>query len=65
MSTSQTVHGVSLRSKFSLLVSLVRRVLWTCVGALVARPLHSAVQPLPIRSHRIPRRLTSRLHDGT
>jgi len=65
MSTLPTERGPGMPSIFSLLTSFARRVLWTCVGALAARPLHAAVQPLPIRTHRVSRRTTSGLRDGT
>jgi len=65
MSAIPTGRGPGLRSMFLLLASFARQLLWTCVGALAARPLHTVAQPLPIRAHRVSHRAPNRLHDGT
>jgi hypothetical protein len=69
MSTGPIEPTVHTRPVFMLLLSLLlsaaRHVLWTCVGALAARPLRPMAQPIPIRADRIPRRTTGRLRDGT
>ena len=65
MSAIPTGRGRGLRSIFLLLASFARQILWTCVGALAARPLHAAVQPLPIRTLRVSHRATNGLRDGT
>jgi hypothetical protein len=65
MSAIPTERGTSVQSIFLLFTSFARRVLWTCLGALVARPLHAVAQPVPIRTHSISRQMTSRLRDGT
>jgi hypothetical protein len=65
MSTNPTGRGVRVQSILSLLEALARRVLWTSVGALVARPLQPMAQPLPTRTTRVSRRTTSGLGDGT
>lgn len=65
MSTIPAARGPNAQSKFSRLVSFARQVLWTCVGALAARPLHAAAQPQAVRIRPAPRRIPSRLRDGT
>lgn len=65
MSAIPTAHGTDVRSIVSRLVSLARQALWTCVGALAARPLHAVARPHPVRIHRASRRRPSRLGDGT
>jgi hypothetical protein len=65
MSTIPTGRGTSVRSMILLLASSARRVLWTCVGALVARPLHVTAQPLPIPTRGVSRRTMGRPGDGT
>lgn len=65
MSTNPTGHAVRIPSAFARLAAFALQVLWTSVGALVARPLHPVVQPVPIRTTRASRRTTSGLDDGT
>jgi hypothetical protein len=65
MSTIPASRGTNARSKFSLLVSFARQILWICVGALAARPLHAVAQPQAVRIRPTPQRMPSRLRDGT
>lgn len=64
MSAIPTGRCPGLQPIFLLLASFAHQVLGTGVGALAARPLPVAMQPLPIRTRHIFRRTTNGLRDG-
>lgn len=65
MSTIPAARGTNVQSKISRLVSFAREVLWTCIGALAARPLHAAARPQAVQIRPAARRIPIRLRDGT